>query len=220
MKRGIIIVMLGLVLAAPVSAAGISGQYVEARTCDIWTGPCFANAETHLAGKHAVMAWSIDQGSYNGVPLDGLSIVAVVSAHTTIGIKQNKPARSVLIVDERATDAQREALIEFARQRAADWLQNVVAIESAPIKLEMCPCKNNSCAILTAGKLARVETRCIYDHFDKVCGNESAFYPPMSKQVKVKAAAVVDHRYKGKALNETWVDKERTGAYIGSFDIR
>jgi len=23
----------------------VKGQYVEARNCDVWTGPCFANAE-------------------------------------------------------------------------------------------------------------------------------------------------------------------------------
>ena len=33
---------------APASAAGITGQYMEARTCDVWTGPCFANAEVNL----------------------------------------------------------------------------------------------------------------------------------------------------------------------------
>ena len=38
----------------------------------MWTGPCFANAEMGLAGKEAVMAWKVDQGSWNDVKLDGL----------------------------------------------------------------------------------------------------------------------------------------------------
>ena len=50
-------------IAAPASAAGITGQYVEARTCDVWTGPCFANADFNLTGKNAMMAWKIDKGS-------------------------------------------------------------------------------------------------------------------------------------------------------------
>ena len=33
-----------------VAAAGVTGQHVEARTCDIWTGPCFANADMNLGG--------------------------------------------------------------------------------------------------------------------------------------------------------------------------
>ena len=39
-----------VLVAAPVSAASITGQYVEARTCDVYTGPCFANADTGLSG--------------------------------------------------------------------------------------------------------------------------------------------------------------------------
>ena len=39
--------------AAPLAAGGLEGQYVEARTCQVYTGPCFANSEINLAGKDA-----------------------------------------------------------------------------------------------------------------------------------------------------------------------
>jgi hypothetical protein len=45
-----------LAAAGPAAAAEITGQYVEARTCDVYTGACFANADTGIAGKHAVLA--------------------------------------------------------------------------------------------------------------------------------------------------------------------
>src|SRR5215212_8477080 len=97
------------VLAASnlVQAADITGQYVEARTCDIWTGPCFANADFNLTGKHAVMAWRVDRGTLDNVKLDGLSVVAVVSAGNTLGLKQDGPAKVILIVDSKADAAQR-----------------------------------------------------------------------------------------------------------------
>src|SRR2546427_555758 len=94
-----------VVLAAPVSAAGISGQYLEARTCDVWTGPCFANAEMNLSGKNAVLAWKVDHGTLDSVRLDGLSVVAVVAASDTLGLEQTGPARAVVIVDAKATAA-------------------------------------------------------------------------------------------------------------------
>src|SRR5262245_19626735 len=37
--------LVAAVAVAPVQAGSISGHYLEARTCDVWTGPCFANAE-------------------------------------------------------------------------------------------------------------------------------------------------------------------------------
>jgi hypothetical protein len=33
-----------------VTAAEISGEYLEARTCDVYTGPCFANGDTTRKG--------------------------------------------------------------------------------------------------------------------------------------------------------------------------
>ena len=39
------------------SAAGIQGDYVEARTADVFTGPCISNAEVFITGSQAVMAW-------------------------------------------------------------------------------------------------------------------------------------------------------------------
>ena len=48
-------------------AGGVSGQYLEVRSCDVYTGPCFANAEVGAAGRDAILAWQIDEGSHNGV---------------------------------------------------------------------------------------------------------------------------------------------------------
>ena len=51
------------------AAAGIRGDYVEARTADVFTGPCFSNAEIFITGKEAMMAWKVTSGSWKGVDL-------------------------------------------------------------------------------------------------------------------------------------------------------
>jgi len=208
-----------LVLVAPVSAAGLTGQYVEARNCYVWTGPCFANAEMNLAGKHAVLGWKVEKGSFDKVQLDGLGVVAVVAASDTLGLQQTGPAKAVLIVDARADAAQKKALIRLAQQEGGELVRNVVAVESAPVDLVRCECKGNACAELKAGA-ARIETRCLNADHDKVCGNESAFYPPLARDVTVLPAMAVEHSFTGKGFNETWRDNERRGAYVGSFELR
>ena len=56
-----------LALSASVaSAAGIRGDYVEARTADVFTGPCFSNAEVFIYGNHAVLAWKVNEGVMEG----------------------------------------------------------------------------------------------------------------------------------------------------------
>ena len=209
-----------IITVAPASAAELTGKYVEARTCDVYTAPCFANAEMNLAGKHAVMGWRVDQGAVDGVKLDGLSVVAVVAASDTLGLKQTGPAKALIIVDDKATSAQRDALVQLARREGGELIRNVIAVNSAPIELTVGECKEGGCSSLTVGKVARIETRCVDPHHDKICGNESAFYPPLSKDVDAQTAVALEHSFQGKALNETWKDANRRGAYVGSFSVR
>jgi hypothetical protein len=214
-----LLILASLMPMGPVKAApSIAGQYVEARNCDIWTGPCFANSEMNLTGKHAVVGWKIDRGSRAGVKLDGLGVVAVISASDTLGLKQTAPSKAMLIVDSKATPAQRDALVAVAREQGGDLLKDVIAIQSAKVDMEVIQCKEGGCARLEAGK-AKIETRCLDGH-DKVCGNESAFYPPLTKNVTVAAAMAVEHSFTGKSFNETWNDAERRGAYVGKFEIK
>ncbi len=208
-----------IVVTGPVSAAGITGQYVEARTCDVWTGPCFANAETSLTGKHAIVGWKVEKGSLDSVRLDGLGVVAVVAASDTLGQQQTGPAQAVLIVDKRANAAQRAALVRLAKQQGGDLVRNVLRVESAAVELTLCPCEGNACAVLRAGS-ARIETRCLNAAHDKVCGNEGEFYPPLAKGVQARAALAVENSFSSKALNETWKEADRRSAYVGSFEIR
>src|SRR6516165_1755496 len=134
MKRTIFFAALALLLASA-PADGISGQYVEARTCDVWTGPCFANADFNLSGKNAVLAWKIDKGTVDNVCLDGLSVVAVISASDPLGLEQTGPAKAILIVDEKATPAQRQALIRLAKNQGGKLTKNIVAVQQAPVSV-------------------------------------------------------------------------------------
>jgi hypothetical protein len=219
MNRWLALAALALfAVAAPVSAAGLSGQYIEARTCDIWTGPCFANSEMNLAGKHAVMGWKIDKGQFDGVKLDGLGVVAVVAASDTLGLEQTGPSKAVLIVDSRATKSQKEALVKLAKKQGGDLLADVLAIESAKIDLTLCECENKSCARLEAGP-AHIETRCLKKH-DNICGHDDAFYPPLAKGVTARPAVAAEHGYKGDGFKTTWKETDRRGAYVGTFEIQ
>src|SRR5262245_30751130 len=156
--------LLGAGIATRSSQSAITGDYVEVRSCDVYTGSCFANAEMNLVGREAIMAWSIKSGAFNGVKLDGLKVIAVVQADGTLGDVNRfpQPARSVLIVDEAANSAQREALVHFAQKRAAAVLGNTVQVQAAPVAVELPPtCSKAGCANVRAGDLVEIETRCL-----------------------------------------------------------
>jgi hypothetical protein len=229
MKRYLPVAALAIVCAAFLSVSAVSnaaavpaaltGKYIEARTCDVWTGPCYANAEMNLSGKNAVLGWKVDSGSFDRVKLDGLGVVAVIAAHDTLGLEQTGQAKAVLIVDSRANTAQREALVHLAKKQGGELVRHIVQVVSARIDFDLCPCDEGGCAKLSAGA-AHIETRCVNAQHDKVCGNESAFYPPLASGVKVRPAIAVEHSYTGKGIGTRWNDAGRRGAYLGSFEVR
>jgi hypothetical protein len=220
MKRTLALAVVALsFLAAPLSAASLTGSYIEARTTDVWTGPCFANADVNIGGKHAIMAWKIDKGDFNKVNLDGLGVVAVVAASDTLGTQQTGPAKAVLLVDERASETQRAALVQLAKKQGGELLGHVVAVRASRVELSVCDCAEGGCGILRAGD-ARIETRCLNEKHDKVCGNESAFFPPLARDVEVRPALAAENTYSGKGLDGTWQDSGRRGAYLGTFAVR
>src|SRR5436190_7978217 len=129
------------VLAIPAAAAdSVMGTYLESRTCQVYTGPCFANAETALAGREAVMAWNIEAGKKDNVDLAGLSVVMVVRGNDTLGyqgVDDPTELKSAVIVDAKATAAQKEALIAFAKEHSGRAGKEVVRIDSAPITMSL-----------------------------------------------------------------------------------
>src|SRR5947207_15654507 len=135
--------ILTLVLAATVGLAGkpssstISGDYLEVRSCDVYTGPCFANAEMGLTGKEGMLVWSVREGSWNGVKLDGLNVIAVVRTDGTLGDLRYQPrsGKAVLVVDTLATPRQSEALVEFARAMAGALIQEIADVQIAPMQV-------------------------------------------------------------------------------------
>ena len=71
---------LALAAVPALGAEPLSGAYVEARTCQVYTGPCFANGEVGQTGKDAVMTWRIDRGEFAGADLAGQSVAVLVKA--------------------------------------------------------------------------------------------------------------------------------------------
>src|ERR1051325_2724805 len=108
--------------AAGIPTHSINGNYMEARTADVYTGPCFANGEVGQVGNLAVFGWKVNNGSWQGVKLDGMGVVGVVRAKHTLGdvYESSYPVKAVLIVDSRANAGQRLGVQGFAKHMAGD----------------------------------------------------------------------------------------------------
>lgn len=213
----VLIALLVTFLSVALSAQQIRGDYIETRSADVYTGQCFANGEVNLAGKEAILAWHVQNGSWDGVALDGLTIAAAVRARATLGDPYGNPypAEAVLLVDEQANLQQRAALVHFAQHMGGELLKNVE--ETLPAQMEMIVNhERHGVALLRAGQFATVQTRSLGDH-DHVCGNEVTFYPPLTEVSHSMPAVAVTDAYRGPGLGESWDSHGRRSAFVGTF---
>jgi hypothetical protein len=215
------------------SAAGIRGEYVEARTADVFTGPCFSNAAVFIYGNRAVMAWKVTEGSWKGVDLRGLCVAAAVNGTTTFSEDKPELATAVLIVDNQADSRQRDALVEMAKDLGGKRLCHISAITMArmSLKLEEHPGSHGTPeehashgmpqsprASFWAAGVAQIVTRPL-DERDHACGNEVVAYPPLSRSVKTQPAYTLGHKFKGEGLDSRWDDPNCRSSFVGHFAI-
>jgi hypothetical protein len=197
----------------------IYGTYVEARTADVVVGACYANSEEGLVGELGMMGWKVTKGSFDGVALDGLSVVGVLRASNTLGNKYatSYPVKSMLIVDDRATPEQRLALQAFAKRMGGDLLQQVVSVVYQPIELAF---ENDSVhsmkATLKAGDIAKIVTRAASED-DHICKNEEVWYQPLTKLDHAMPAYSVAHSFQGDGLGTKWHSPDKISSYVGNF---
>ena len=211
---------LGLVLVATASLASaseIGGVYMETRTCAVYTGPCFANAEMGLAGKDAIMAWSIESGDQKGVDLSGLNVVVVVSGDRTLGFRGvNDPQKlkSLILVDDRANLLQRQALVDFARTHAGRAGKAAIRVEVSPIRMELdfVALKGN----LKAGKVVTIKSRKTRPG-ECICKNEVEYYPPLAKVDQFTPATAELGEFRGRGLGRRWSTPGARSVYMGTF---
>jgi hypothetical protein len=217
MKRTIIAAALVGVAAASLAAGGrglVTGSYVEARTAEVFTGGCIMNSEAETVGKQALLAWKVDRGSFNGIAIDGLSVVAAVSGDRNLGMTEMggaKPAvRSALFVDERANPAQQLALVAMANELSRGLVGTIVQVSATPIQFT-----DRGGEIQVSAGPAWLEVSKHLTH-DPTCGAMQWFHPFAS----VDAAAMgvtAQHVFTGAALGTKWSDPNKRSAFFGTF---
>jgi len=206
--------LVGLTSSSLLAGSSVSGKYVEARTAEVFTGGCIMGSEAETVGKQAVLAWKVDRGSYNGIALDGLSVVAAVAGDRNLGIAEIGGAkaniRSSVFVDDRANGAQRIALVAMATELSKGTVGSVVSVTAAPIQFA-----DSDHAVHVAAGQVELDVNKHVPH-DPSCGAQQWFHPLAS--VSDATVGVADqHSFSGTGLGTKWSDPNRRSAFFGTF---
>ena len=193
--------------------ATVQGEYIEARSASVYVGACHFGAEYVEGGREATTVWNIHEGSWKGVSLDGLTVVAVISAKSNLAT-DSKTRKSVLYVDVKTTSEQRAALKDLLTTKRADVLGEVVATETAPIKFT----KKGTKYDVTVGKvLALCANRypcanCTQPH--------QIWYKPLTAIQDAIVGKSEVYRYKDGHLPVTWQQSgTANNVFVGNFSM-
>jgi hypothetical protein len=206
------------VLAASSGTTTISGDYVEARTAEVFTGGCIMGSEGEAAGREAILAWRVGRGQVNGVVLDGLSVVAVVAGDVNLGTHElggvaPTKVRSALRIDERATPAQREALVTMARALAPAMLHDVIDVKAVPISFS----RNADRLAVIAGE-ASLDVATKVDH-SPACG-AIQWFTPLAATTESALGNTTSEVWSGSSLGTQWSMGDKRASFYGAFELK
>jgi hypothetical protein len=128
-------------LKAPQYVYNLQGTLLEACSCDVLC-PCWIGENPDTGNCQAFVAYHFDKGEINGVDVSGLSMINVAQIPGNVLVPHTW--KILLLVDERATDEQLQALLDAYGGKLggplADLSQlvaEVIGVERVPISHEV-----------------------------------------------------------------------------------
>jgi hypothetical protein len=194
----------------------ITGEYVEARTAEVFAGGCIMNSEAETMGRQALMAWRITTGVFDGVTLDGLTVAAAVAGDRNLGMREmggEEPTavKAIITVDSRANAAQRDALVKLVRQLSKGLITHVVRVDVAPIRFATSPTYVEVSVPDTLMLTVNKEMK-----HDPSCG-AMQWFKPFTALADAAMGVAEEHSFDGNGLNTKWSAPNKRSAFFGTF---
>jgi hypothetical protein len=161
-----------------------------------------------------VLAWKVDHGSFHGVALDGLTVVAALAGDKNLGMTEmggERPTvRAAVFVDGRANRAQQIALVAMANELSHGNVGTIIQVTAAPITFA----DHGSEIAVTAPQVA-LEVNKHMTH-DPTCGAQQWFHPLASLD-NATIGVADQHLFTGASLGTKWSDPNKRSAFFGTF---
>jgi hypothetical protein len=217
MKRAVLTTAFMLAAVPAFAGGAIVGDYVEARTAEVFAGGCIMSSQAETMGREAVLAWHVRSGQYDGEQLDGLSVVAAVAGDRNLGIREiggeaPSAVRGIVFVDQKATPGQQRALVRLAQTLSRGLITDTVDVKAVPVAYSATATNIE----VTAGEAKLAVQR--HHHHAPGCG-AMKWFTPFSSIDSAMIGLTDANEYDGRALGIRWSDPNRKSAFSGSFAL-
>ena len=218
MKQLATVTWVSLLCALPLAAGeapAISGDYVEARSNEVYTCGCLYSGQMTTAGREAILAWRITSGDYEGTPLAGVKVAAVVVGDANLGAYE-APRRTALYLDEAASDAQRRAVVALWQRAYSQALGKIASVHQVPISFT----RESDTTRLSIPNLVEVQARKARLPEDAHPGS-FLWYGPFLPLRSSCLATALNYEYSGMDFQHQWQDlMPSINGYLGEFALK
>ena len=195
---------------SPAASTPITGDYVEARTASVFAGACHYNGELVTTGREAVAAWNFSSGTWNGVDLSGVRVVAAIGSDANLG--QEKARKTELGVDSSASDAQVKAVASLLKEKCGERLGEIVSVRRAAIAFNHIADEYR----VSADGFAAMSIRPM--PYNECCAQPNlVWYTPLSPLAHRKVGFTQSASYTAGTVSDTWQRAGENSAFYGAF---
>jgi len=218
MKHLAIAVFVSLLCALPLvadQAPTVSGDYVEARSNEVYTCGCLYSGQMMTAGREAILAWRITRGVYQGTPLAGVKVAAVIVGDANLSAYDG-PRRTALYLDESASDAQLQAIVALWQREYSRALGKIAAVHRASISFT----QQGDGVRLSIPNLVEVQARKARLPEDAHPGS-FRWYEPFVPLRNSSLVTALNYEYSGVDFQHQWQDlMPSINGYLGEFALQ
>jgi len=218
MKHLATAVLVSLLFALPLvadQAPAISGDYVEARSNEVYTCGCLYSGQMTTAGREAILAWRITRGVYQGTPLAGVKVAAVIVGDANLSAYDG-PRRTALYLDESASDAQLRAIVALWQREYSHALGKIAAVHRASISFT----QQGDAIHLSIPNLVDVQARTARLPEDAHPGS-FLWYQPFVPLRNSSLVTALNYEYSGVDFQHQWQDlMPSINGYLGEFALK
>jgi hypothetical protein len=188
---------------------------VEARSNEVYTCGCLYSGQMTTAGREAILAWRITQGVYQGTPLAGVKVAAVVVGDANLGA-YDAPRRTALYLDESASDAQLQAVVALWQRKYSRALGKIATVHRVPISFT----QQGDAVRLSIPNLVEVQARKARLPQDAHPGS-FLWYQPFVPLRSSSLATALNYEYSGMDFQHQWQDlMPSINGYFGEFALK
>jgi len=189
---------------------GLRGEMIHACECDPYC-PCPFGKDATYGECRSLTVWVIEQGGFGATDLDGLTFAVSMTKAGPNVARARGSWEGLLLLPERATPTQREALEAFVRREHGDGFARL-GVRVLPVSLE----RETGRIRLSMGETVDLRIRSLPGAGGTVTRIDDPPSHPMGMQT-LKCGVAEVHRYDDGA--ERW-DLSGRNAYYGPFETQ